>query len=114
MSPAILEASAIVSTSTGVPRNLTALHEKLASIRYLIILTARWEGSDNIGPDRRKLMGRDLERLRREYLGLIDEIAMNFGVREAMAAQEEVEHEVVVPRGINPPATQEEEDDFSV
>ena len=118
MSPAILEASAAVSTTLGAPqRNLMALTEKLASVRYLIILTARWAASDSIGHERRDLMNRDLARIRREYCGLIDDIAMNFGVQAAMDAKEDVEENVAVPKGIKPPENSEEwveDDEFDI
>lgn len=121
MSPAILEASAAVSTTFSAPqRNLMALTERLASLRYLIVLTARWAASDSIGHERRKLMNRDLVRVRREYSGLIDDIAMNFGVQAAIDAKENVEANVMVPKGIKPPENpelefeDEDEDAFDV
>lgn len=115
MSPAILEASAAVSSTFGVTqRNLISLTEKLASLRYLIILTARWAGSDSIGHERRTVMNRDLVRLRRAYSLLIDDIAMNFGIPAAMDAQNEIESNVVVPKGIKPPENREYEEGFSI
>ena len=115
LSPAILEASATVSSTFGAPRhNLMALAEKLASLRYLIILTSRWTASDSIGHERRKLMNRDLVRLRREYSTLIDEIAMNFGISAAMEAQENVECTVIVPKGIKPPQHRVVEEGFTI
>jgi hypothetical protein len=115
VSPTILEASATVSTTFGVPqRNLNALTEKLASLRYLIILTARWEGSEGIRQDHRKIMNRDLARLRREYSLLIDDIAMNFGIQPAMEAKDGVERNVTVPKDIKPPEGREYEDSFSI
>jgi len=115
LSPAILEASAAVSTTFGTPRrNLLSLTEKLASLRYLIILTARWAASESIGHERRNLMNRDLARLRREYSVLVDDIAMSFGITEAMEAQEDVERNVVVPKGIKPPARREIEENFAI
>ena len=115
MSPAILEASAAVANVLGISqRNLAAFTEKLASLRYLIILTARWEASDSIGHERRKLMMRDLVRLRREYSVLIDEIAMSFGIQAAMDAKEDVERRVVVPKGIKPPPHHEYEPGYSI
>lgn len=115
MSPTILEASATVSSTFGATqRNLMALTEKLASLRYLIILTARWEGADSVDLDHRKAMNRDLVRLRREYSLLIDDIAMNFGIPQAMDAKEVVERNVVVPKGIKPPEGGVHEDGFSI
>ena len=115
MSPAILEASAAVSTSVGTPyHSLSALTEKLASLRYLIVLTARWAISDSIGEDRRKVMNRDLVRLRREYSFVIDDIAMSIGIQQAMDAKECVENTVYVPKGIKPPEHRDLEEGFSI
>jgi hypothetical protein len=115
VSPAILEASAAVSATFGAPqRNLLALSEKLASLRYLIILTARWAASDSIGTERRNLMNRDLVRLRREYSLLIDDIAMNFGIQAAMDAKDNIERKIVVPKGIKPPENSEVEEGFAI
>lgn len=91
-----------------------SLTEKLASLRYLIILTARWAVSDSLGHERHERMNRDLCHLRREYSLLIDEIAMNFGIPAAMVAQEEIERKVVVPRGIKPPEQRAYEEGFSI
>jgi hypothetical protein len=115
VSPAILEASAAVSGTIGVAHhNLYAFTEKLASLRYLIILTARWETSDSVTLDRRKVMSRDLARLRREYSVLIDDIAMNFSVQAAMDAKEEIERKVMVPKSIKPSASHFLEDRYSI
>jgi hypothetical protein len=115
VSPAILEASAAVSAAVGNhSRNLPGLTEKLASLRYLIILTARWAASDSIGEERRKVMHRDLARLRREYSFFIDDIAMSIGIQQAMDAKERVEASVVVPKGIKPPEGHNYEEGFSI
>jgi hypothetical protein len=115
LSPAILEAAATVSSAFNTPgHNLIALAEKLASVRYLTILTSRWAASDSIGHERRKLMNRDLVLLRREYSTLIDDIAMNFGITAAMEAQENVERTVVVPKGIRPPEHRVVEEGFTI
>jgi hypothetical protein len=44
-------------------------------------------------------LGTELEQHRLRYSQKIDEIAMNFGVQQAMRAQDSVEREVTVPRG---------------
>jgi hypothetical protein len=72
--------------------------EELAALRFSIILTARWEASDSETPDRRAELRADLALLRKHYGDKIDEIAMTFGVEQAMKAKEEVEQTVVVPR----------------
>jgi hypothetical protein len=77
---------------------LTCETEELAALRFSIILTARWEASDSETPDRRAELGADLALLRTHYGDKIDEIAMTFGVEQAMKAKEEVERTVVVPR----------------
>ncbi len=74
--------------------------EELSALRFSIILTARWASSDSESPDRRAELRADLAQLRRHYSDKIDEIAMTFGVDQAMKAQEEVERTVVVPRDI--------------
>jgi hypothetical protein len=69
-------------------------------LRFSIILTARWADSDSESPDRRAELRADLAQLRKHYGDKIDEIAMTFGVDQAMKAKEEVERTVVVPRDI--------------
>src|ERR1700691_6230459 len=76
---------------------LTYETEELAALRFSIILTARWEASDSETPDRRAELRADLALLRKHYGDKIDEIAMTFGVEQAMKAKEEVERTVVVP-----------------
>lgn len=88
--------------------NLATAAEKLAALRYLIILTARWESSDSVDLERREQMRRDLVRLRRQYFDKIDEIAMNHGVNHAMDAKEDVERSVKVPKGARPPMRSQE------
>jgi len=81
---------------------LAAGTEKLASLRYLIILTAHWESSDSLDAERRDRFRADLVRLHREYFNKIDEIAMNCGVQQAMDAQKMVERTVKVPHCASP------------
>jgi len=75
---------------------------ELAALRFSIILTARWEASGNEGPQQRAELRADLNLLRRYYGDKIDEIAITFGVEEAMKAKDEVERTVVVPRDMKP------------
>ena len=79
---------------------LTYETEELAAVRFSIILTARWVASDDEAPERRAELRSELELLRKHYGDKIDEIAMTFGVDQAMKAKEEVERTVVVPRDI--------------
>ena len=81
---------------------LTALTEKLGELRFFIILTARWESSNDVDREERSVMRSDLLRLRKQYSDKIDEIAMSFGVQQAMNAQREVEHSIHVPAEIRP------------
>ena len=76
--------------------------EELAALRFSIILTARWEASDDEDPQQRAELRADLSLLRRHFGDKIDEIAMTFGVEAAMKAKEEVERTVVVPRDLKP------------
>jgi hypothetical protein len=76
--------------------------EQLAALRFSIILTARWEASDDEDPQQRAELRADLSLLRRHFGDKIDEIAMTFGVEEAMKAKDEVERAVVVPRDMKP------------
>lgn len=80
--------------------------EELAALRFSIILTARWESSDIEEPDRRAELRADLKLLREHYGDKIDEMAMTFGVEQAMKAKEDVERTVVVPRDLKRPPIQ--------
>jgi hypothetical protein len=71
--------------------------EELAALRFSIILTARWAASEGEDPERRAELREDLATLRKHYEDMVDEIAMTFGVEEAINAKEEVERSVVVP-----------------
>jgi hypothetical protein len=71
--------------------------EELSALRFSVILTARWAASDSESPDRRAELRADLAQLRKHYEDKIDEIAMTFGVDQAMKAKEEVERTVIVP-----------------
>jgi hypothetical protein len=76
--------------------------EELAALRFSVILTARWEASEDENPQERAELRADLSLLRRHYGDKIDEIAMTFGVEEAMKAKDQVERTVVVPRDMKP------------
>ena len=104
MSIAILEGPESESISLVLPQvPLEAGIERLGELRFLLVLTARLEGSGSIEPERRLKLRRDLGRLRRQYTDKIDEIAMGFGVQQAMDAKDLVEKTVKVPRGIHLP-----------
>ncbi len=72
--------------------------DELAALRFSIILTARWEADRDEEPEARAGLRADLELLRKHYGDKIDDIAMTFGVDEAMKAKEDVERHVIVPR----------------
>jgi hypothetical protein len=76
--------------------------EELAALRFSVILTARWEASEDEDPEERAGLRADLSLLRRHYGDKIDEIAMTFGVEEAIKAKDQVERTVVVPRDMKP------------
>ncbi len=76
--------------------------EELAALRFSIILTARWAASGDEPPERRTELRDELELLRQHYGDKIDEIAMTFGIQQAMETQDEVERTVVVPRDVEP------------
>jgi hypothetical protein len=74
--------------------------EDLGALRFAIILTSRWAASDSENPERRAELRSDLAMLRKRYSNKIDEIAIIFGVGQAMKAKDEVERTVIVPRDI--------------
>ncbi len=103
MLPAIIHPSAEDIAARPDPGYaLAAGAEKLAELRYLIILTSRWESADNVDAERRARFRADLVRLHREYFAEVDEIAMRYGVQQAMDAQMMVERTVTVPDNIGP------------
>ncbi|MGP8251204.1 MAG: hypothetical protein ACLQHF_04170 [Terracidiphilus sp.] len=77
--------------------------EQLAGLRLSIVLAARWESSGVLSAHTRAEIRNELCKLRSRYTGKIDEIAMNYGVQAAIAAQEGVEREVSVPKNTAPP-----------
>ena len=83
--------------------------EELAALRFSIILTARWEACDDQDQQQRAELRADLSLLRRHYSDKIDELAMTFGVSEAMKAKDKVERTVVVPRDMKPQSISREE-----
>ena len=81
---------------------LTYETEELAAVRFSIILTARWVASDVETPERRAELREELELLRKHYGDKIDEIAMTFGVQQAIETRDEVERTVIVPVEVKP------------
>jgi hypothetical protein len=76
--------------------------EELAVLRFSIILTARWAASDDEVTGRRAELRGELAQLRKHYGDKIDDIAMTFGVQQAMQTADEVERTVVVPLELKP------------
>ena len=79
--------------------------EQLARLRFTIILVARWEPSSGVTLKRRKEMHTELTRLRGLYLGMVDELAMAYGVHQALMTLNYVERTVCVPKGMLPLAS---------
>lgn len=81
-------------------KQLSGVVEELAILRFCIILTARWESSENEDLEQRAQLRSELVVLRKQYGDKIDEIAMDFGVSHAMTVKEEVERNVILPRDV--------------
>jgi hypothetical protein len=76
---------------------LAAEVEELASLRFSIVLTAKWESSCDGDPEQRQELRVELKNLRTRYYDKIDQIAMGFGVAQAMIAKDEVENRITRP-----------------
>lgn len=105
---------ALASPTETEATNLSAARAELARLRYMVILTARWESSDNLESKRRAQLRGDLDQLRFSYSQKIDEIAMTFGIQQAMEAKEHVERSITVPRGARLPGVVRVEDDYDL
>lgn len=107
MSTAVLDTAALIPASIHVrlkrESNLEAFYQELAGLRFSIVLLARWEGSTSIDAENRAELRDELAHLRALYLDTIDELAMTFGVQQAMDAKAETERTVEVPRDMMPP-----------
>lgn len=116
MSTAILDATsfepAIRFIQDTPEAHLAAEIEELASLRFFIVLKARWEASGSLDLEHRDELRAELAHVRWLYLEKIDAIAMSFGVAQAMKAKEDVERRVSVPQGIKPPAQPPEHGQF--
>jgi hypothetical protein len=87
--------------------------EELAALRFSIILTERWAASDDEDPQRRAELRGELKLLREHYGDKIDEIAMTFGVQQAIQTRDEVEHSVVVPLNLKPIPVRTGDEEFT-
>jgi hypothetical protein len=91
---------------------LTYQTEELAALRFSIILTARWEASGDEEPARRIELRNELMMLRKYYGDKIDDIAMTFGVTQAMKVKDEVEHSVTLPSEVKVSGMPETQNSF--
>lgn len=80
---------------------LKASIAELSSLRFSILLTARFVDSPAQSLERREELRERLATLRRQYENKIDEIAMTLSVQAAMNAKDEVERAVSVPLGVS-------------
>ncbi len=107
MSTAVLTAAPIVPASVYVrlrhETNLAAMAQELASLRFSIILLARWETSGSVDRENLAELRDELAHLRGLYFEKIDDIAMTFGVQQAIDTKEKVERSVAVPKNMMPP-----------
>ena len=98
----ILEAARLGPTSRYILETREELlayeTEELAALRFSIILTARWESSGGEDAEHRADLREDLEILRNHYGDKLDELAMTFGIDQAVKIKEHIERTVIVPR----------------
>jgi hypothetical protein len=84
--------------------NLIADTEELAGLRLSILIAARCAGSGSLPAGDRAHLRAERAHLLELFFVKIDQIAMTFGVQNAMDAQAEVERTVSIPRRAKPPA----------
>jgi len=80
---------------------LSADIEELASLRFSIVITARWEAAGEEDPRYRKELRAELEDLRTRFNNKLDQIAMAFGVAAAVQIKDDVERTVTLPLNCN-------------
>ncbi len=108
MSASILVAPVARPATGYVQESLDACAEELARLRLSIVLTAKWEAAESGDALRRKELRADLDQLHALYFQMIDEIAMNFGVKAAIHAKEKVERTVSIPPELKRAALRED------
>lgn len=96
----------------GQDATLATATEALARLRFSILLTARWEAEETGDAERRGELRDELARIRAQYFERIDDIAMTYGVQQAMDAQQDVERSVTLPRITMIRDSEEEGGDF--
>ena len=102
----------VESAMEAQPASLASARAELARLRYMAILTARWESSNGFDSRNSAALRNDHTQIRSLYSEKIDEIAMTFGIQQALDAQDYVERNVVVPQSARMPGMQHEEDDL--
>jgi hypothetical protein len=104
MSMATFDSTSVLSPARHARKNelrdLSARHEELSALRLAILLTAKWEAQETESQERREDLQAELDQLHLQYYGAIDEIAMTFGVSQAMATMQAVERNVRLPKEI--------------
>jgi hypothetical protein len=90
---------------------LQAATKELATMRYSIVLTAKWEAAASRDPERRDDLRAELVDLRRQYSHKIDEIAMTFSVQSAMDAVKQAERTAARPPAMEFEITPPEDDE---
>jgi hypothetical protein len=112
MSAPALDMAAIVPAAVYArlrrESNLAAITQDLAGLRFSIILLARWEASRKVDAASLNALRRELAQLRALYFEKIDDLAMTFGVQQAMETQHSVERSVNVPRSMVPPLAEQD------
>jgi hypothetical protein len=115
MATAVVEPVALIPASLYArlkhEATLAAFRQELAGLRFSIVLLARWESSDNLDACNRGELREELAHLRALYLDTLDELAMTFGVQQAIEMKQEVERSIEVPRDMMPPIAACEEDE---
>jgi hypothetical protein len=76
---------------------LAAKTGELAGLRLSVLLTAKWELEEGPGTDTRAQLHSELNNFRNLYFDKIDEIAMTFGIQEAIEAKQNVERSIELP-----------------
>jgi hypothetical protein len=104
MSTASFDSTSVLPSTRRIcekeQKSLPAKSEELSGLWLAILLTARWEAQETDSQERREDLQAELDQLRLQYYGVIDEIAMNFGVPQAMAMLQAVERNVRLPQEI--------------
>jgi hypothetical protein len=90
--------------------HLSAMTQELASLRFSILLLARWERSRSVDQESLAELRDELDDLRKLYFEKIDELAMTFGVQQAIETRASVEHAVTVPKAMMPPLRKKEQE----